>query len=293
MNNVLRLLGLTGAAGAAALAGEMSLSHCLLETPVIHLACDGLPTALEGLRILHLSDLHCRMWGKSHRRLLEAACGLDPQLVVMTGDMIDRVEDDFGVIWDLCGQLSRRWPVFFAPGNHEQRLSSANRSLLYEGMEAMGVTVLLNQKQELAFGDGRLTLWGLALSTRYERNYINGKNVDVTLTAADVNELLGKADPGVFHLLLAHNPLFFSAYRRWGANLTLSGHVHGGMVRLPGVGGLLSPERRFFPQYDGGLYGNSQRQMYVSRGLSGGPRFLNHPQLPLLVLHHTEKTEKA
>ena len=80
--------------------------------------------------------------------------------------------------------------------------------------------------------------------------------MDVTLTAADVNELLGKADPKSFHLLLAHNPLFFSAYRRWGANLTLSGHVHGGMVRLPGVGGLLSPERRFFPQYDGGLYGN-------------------------------------
>lgn len=151
----------------------------------------------------------------------------------------------------------------------------------------MGVTVLLNQKQELAFGDGRLTLWGLALSTRYERNYINGKNVDVTLTAADVNELLGKADPKGFHLLLAHNPLFFSAYRRWGANLTLSGHVHGGMVRCPGWEGFSLRSGAFFPQYDGGLYGNSQRQMYVSRGLSGGPRFLNHPQLPLLVLHHT------
>ena len=291
MNHGLRLLAMTGAAGAAALAGELALSHCLLETPVIHLRCDRLPHGLEGLRILHLSDLHCRTWGKGHRRLLGLAEELSPQLVVMTGDMIDRVEDDFGVIWDLCGQLSRRWPVFFAPGNHEQRLSHANRALLYEGMEAMGAQVLVNEKRELTFGGSRLTLWGLALSTRYERNYLTGKNVDVTLTTADMDALLGEADPKGFHLLLAHNPLFFPAYRRWGADLTLSGHVHGGMVRLPAAGGLLSPERRFFPRYDQGLYGDSRRQMYVSRGLSGGPRFLNHPHLPLLVLHRSRAGE--
>lgn len=113
------------------------------------------------------------------------------------------------------------------------------------------------------------------------------KSVEETLTAA-----LGKKDEDIFHILIAHNPIYFEEYVNWGADLTLSGHVHGGLVRLPFLGGLISPSVKLFPKYDAGKFTKDGKTMIISRGLgthSNMPRFLNPPEL--IVVHLTNTVD--
>jgi predicted MPP superfamily phosphohydrolase len=106
-----------------------------------------------------------------------------------------------------------------------------------------------------------------------------------------MKRLLDAFDTGRYGILLTHNPLCFPVYARWGADLTLSGHVHGGMIRLPILGGLLSPEREFFPKYSAGIYGEDDKKLLVSRGLGSGvfgARIFNIPEIPVITLHKVD-----
>lgn len=267
--------------GLAALAGWLCYSDAQLQITNYSVVSHKIPRAFHGYKILQLSDLHSKSFGKDNCKLLDAIHTINPNMVAITGDMVNRSDFDFEDFYKLAKTLARQYAVYYIVGNHEQRLSARNQQVLLAQLTTLGVTVLDNQKITLAKGNEAVHLYGMWCDLGYykfdekaKKQYFS-KNV--------VEESLGACDDG-YNILLAHNPLFFPAYANWGADLTLSGHVHGGTVRLPLVGGLLSPERTFFPKYSAGEYQYKGQKMIVSRGL-GDIRVGNPPELPVITLY--------
>ena len=259
--------------------------------PVIYkVPSPKLPAAFDGFRILHLSDLHSASFGKKNYRLLKAAESARPDIVVMTGDMVNGGEEHFSVFLHLAAALAGQWEVYYIMGNHEQTLKPRRQQDLLRALGNAGVHVLGNESVDLKRGDDRIRLYGMYSHMRYYRDLKHCFDRHAHFTATDLRELVGPADPDLYNILLAHNPLYFPSYAKWGADLTLSGHIHGGIIRLPVFGGLLSPEFKFFPRYDGGFFTWSGRCLEVSRGL--GNNFLwrinNPPELPLLILRRED-----
>lgn len=250
---------------------------------------EKIPQPFDGYRILQLSDLHGCSFGRNNCRLIEKIDSAAPDAVVMTGDMADRQTKNYKGVFSLSKTLCSRYPVYFVMGNHEQELLGDRRKAFLEGMRAQGIQILDNRSVCLERGAARVSLCGIRIPMKYYRACGRGKHRP-ELTAENVRRLLGNCESKGFSILLAHNPFYFDAYAGWGADLTLCGHVHGGMVRLPGRGGLLSPERKFFPQYSEGIYESKSypgRKMLVSRGLGSGARILNIPEIVVLTLIHS------
>lgn len=247
---------------------------------------EKVPPAFDGYTILQLSDLHGASFGRDNARIASRINRLSPDLVVMTGDMVSSWDTDFRAFLDLSAAVAKRHETVYILGNHEQALGRTHRDALIGGLKLAGVRVLENEKAALEKGGAAVSLYGLHYHLMYYRDASGALGDEIRLKPSSVSGLLGESDPKRFNILLAHNPLYFPVYTEWGADLTLSGHVHGGIVRLPFLGGVLSPERTFFPEYDEGRYVLSDKTLIVSRGLgnSVGIRVFNPPELVLITL---------
>lgn len=168
-------------------------------------------------------------------------------------------------------------------GNHEKRLSEYNRNLIIRKLEGFGVTILNEEKSIIKGREYVFNIYGIDLPLLYYRRKKNESfNIDGFL-----NKQMKKYTKEEFNILLAHNPLYFDYYSRYNADLILSGHVHGGMIRLPFIGAILSPERKFFPKYNSGVYEKNNRKIIVSRGLGQsklGIRLFNKPEIVSITL---------
>lgn len=228
-------------------------------------------------RLVQISDLHRRQFGEAQSRLIRAVAAAEPEIIVVTGDLISRSMTDFSGTEQLLRRLCALAPVYLVYGNHELDLPPQTEAEYRRMLSRSGVRLLDNEM----ISAGGITLCGLTLTAaHYCGGGPLGFRAAVRCRADDLARLFGKCPENT--VLLAHNPFFFEAYAGWGARLTLSGHIHGGIVRLPGVGGLLSPERRFLPQYDKGRYVRGRSEMIVSGGL-GKLRFCNPPEI--CVIH--------
>ena len=233
-----------------------------------------LPAAFEGLRIAHLSDIHANRFGEGDDRLLETLRALDPHLIAITGDLTD-ANGQIPRVTQLCAELTAIAPVYYVSGNHEWGTDEAYA--LFDALEQAGVTVLRNEYVTLTAGQARLVLAGV--------DDVNGP-YDMK-TPEQLMEEIRAAEGDACTILLAHRPEFFDQYAALGFDLVLSGHIHGGMVRLPLLGGLLAPGRDFFPEYDLGQFTSGGSTLIVSGGLSGVgafPRVFNPYDLPLITL---------
>ncbi len=231
-----------------------------------------LPEEFNGLRMVHLSDLHGKRYGRQNRKLIKAIYEEKPDLVVMTGDMADTSRGAVSRLLELSRRLTRRYPVYFVMGNHEQALRWPVQTRLLRQLKKTGVILLDNTCRQMRRGQGCINLYGLATPMVYYKDPLGEYERGIHFSVSDAKKLLGEIDGDHFNILLAHNPLYYPSYRDWGADLTLSGHIHGGIIRIPGKGGLLSPDLTFFPKYDGGLFTEKGRCLVVSRGL--GNHFL-------------------
>ena len=245
-----------------------------------------LPESFDGMRVLHLSDLHAKQFGKDNTALVRLCRRLSPDIICFTGDIFSRNETLEAVSAKLpfMKSLCDIAPTYYIRGNHENDADSIAEAF-EEGMRKIGVNVLRNEMTAFTRNGESITICGIELPRSCYRRE-NGSYRD--LTPASINmmkELIGDAPEG-YTLLLAHTPLPFGEYAEWGADLTLSGHVHGGIIRLFGTG-LLSPERRFFPRYTNGVYSiktdRAQHFMEVSAGL-GKFRINNPPSVTVCIL---------
>lgn len=224
------------------------------------------PGIAKKCRVVLLADLHNKQYGTDNQKLLDAIETASPDLILCAGDMMTSVPDtSTKPARKLVGYLAAKYPFYYSNGNHEYRIfhnvekfgdmGEKYRTFLRENK----VCLLENEKADLSsWGIG---IYGLDLPEEMYKKLDRG-----SLSAGKMEEMLGKPSAG-YNILLAHNPAFFETYADWGADLTLSGHVHGGVMRLPGIGGVLSTSFRLFPKYDGGLFEKEGRRMIISRGL--------------------------
>lgn len=232
---------------------------------------------LDGARIIHLSDLHGYQFGAGQEKLISMVAGEEPDLIVITGDMVDRRRPEPGPALELARGLVGLAPVCYVTGNHEWALSPEIRQALLDGLEEAGVVLLDDRTVTLELGGSSLVLMGLS---------------DRSLRAGEFAGQAETVTPDDPVLLLAHEPQFFEEYLATGATLVFSGHAHGGQVRLPWIGGLYAPGQGLFPALTAGLHTAGETTMVISRGLgnSGFPqRLFNRPEVVTLTLHAEDR----
>lgn len=268
--------------------GAMYYGNNYIDISRYNIASSKIPQAFNGFKILQLSDLHSKRFGKENRRLLEAIEREKPDVIVMTGDMVDSSEREFGIFLDLVRNLIR-YKIYFVEGNNETKLPEESNKELMKAMKEAGVNILNNSKMKLTRDGKHINLYGILYELRYYKEVHSGYSRKTYFSESNMTKSVGKCSNEEFNILLAHNPLYFESYAKWGADLTLSGHVHGGLIRVPGVGGLLSPERKFFPKYSEGQYEIVGKKLIVNRGLGGKiiiPRVFNKPEISVVTLNH-------
>ena len=255
------------------LASFLLFQNFSLQKEEYALLLSRLPESVQGLRVVHISDLHGRSFGENNARLLRKIQKAQPHIICITGDLFDE-NTDFSALAPFLRELPRLAPTFYVTGNHEWQVAERKNYLRY--MEALGIEVLENEH----------VLWA-------EDFVIAGVHdpcgpYDQKTPAELMAEIRREAGNDAFVLMLCHRNDGLKLWSELGADLVLSGHCHGGVVRLPFLGGVFASERKFFPEFDSGLYGQEQTLLYVSRGLgySNVPfRLLNRPQVSLLLLN--------
>lgn len=244
------------------------------------------------IRIAVIGDLHNRKFGEGNNRLVSAILGQYPDMVFCVGDMTvckPGKETKPETALALLKRLACDCPVYCINGNHEFRSKAYPRtypnvySKWVNGLRSGGVVLLEDEKTYIECNGVTLVLYGFELPLKYYK-----KRSREILPAEEIREHLGEPEEDRYNILLAHNPEYFESYALWGADLTLSGHLHGGSVRLPVVGGVISPGLRLFPKYDHGLYEKYAHKMVVTSGLgthSIAMRINNPPEVVVLELY--------
>ncbi len=240
-----------------------------------------IPYTFNNVKILQISDLHNKSYGDGNEKLINEIDKISPDYIFLTGDMVSSEDKDFTAFYNLASKIGEKYDCYYIIGNHEMDLSNEQRNSIYQTLESYDIKVLDNEMVELYREDEKINLYGMWYNPKF---YIKE---DFFLE--NMRTILGDSEEG-FNILLTHNPDDFSVYATWGADLIFSGHVHGGMIRLPFIGGIISPNRTLFPKYDSGIYSQNESIMMVSRGMSRGAtgiRIFNQPELVVMTLYNS------
>lgn len=244
---------------------------------------EKIPAVFDGFVLCQVSDVHNEARGEGNAALLRALREAAPDLICITGDFLDSRRTDLDFALELAGQLAEIAPAVYVTGNHEARLKDL--SALEAGLAARGVQVLRDDWTPLARGGEEIALLGLD-----DPGFAAGE--DWTLaegldqTQARLSALLAQAGDR-FSLVLSHRPELLPAYAEAGADLVLSGHAHGGQVRLPGIGGLFAPGQGILPRLTSGVHARGETRLVVSRGLGNSAfplRVFNPPEIVTVTL---------
>ncbi len=267
---------------------ESARECALLKTTTYNIYTKGIFSKERPVKIALLSDLH-NCFSNKGKKIIDIVKREKPDLIILAGDMLlshsDQLENNkktAGLINNLC-ELA---PVYFGMGNHETAVSEESRfkHLWSRFSEELSdkVVLLRNSSADINIDEKKINIYGLELQKKYYKRFSNLKP-----TKEEIDKLIAKNDSGDYNILIAHNPDFFETYADWGADLILSGHNHGGMVRIPGLGGIISPKPVIFPKYDYGLYRRNDTIMIVSGGMGSHSvkiRINNKPELVILKL---------
>ena len=242
---------------------------------------DGVTESFDGYKILHISDLHNKEFGSNQNRLLSKIEMTDPDIIVITGDLIDSNHTDIDVAMELINGAITIAPIYYVSGNHEA--SSGLYSNLKSKMENVGVVVLDDQKIEVFHGNESIDIIGLLDPT------FSGSD---SLEYGDDTEILNllntlSEDNTNLKILLSHRTELFDLYSDSDVDLIFSGHAHGGQFRLPFIGGLFAPGQGFFPELTEGIHTRNNVSMIISRGLGNSivpVRIFNRPELIVVTL---------
>ena len=251
-----------------------------LEVNDFEIVSDRIPQGFDGFRIAQVSDLHNARFGEDNAKLIEMLSQTEPDIIVLTGDLIDSRNTDVETALDFARQAVEIAPVYYVSGNHEARVTAYMD--LKMGLVSAGVIVLENQKVEITRGQEHITLIGID-DPSFQESYLFGDAAGVT---EQVIGDLQEASDG-YTILLSHRPELFDVYVATGMDLVFSGHAHGGQFRLPFIGGLVAPNQGFFPEYDAGQFTEEKTTMIVSRGVGNSiipVRVNNRPEIVVVTL---------
>ena len=253
-----------------------------LEVNEYEIVSDRIPEAFAGFRIAQVSDLHNKDFGEGYGQLLTLLSQINPDIIVVTGDLIDSRQTDLDVALEFAWQAGKIARVYYVSGNHEARVPEYED--LKTGLVKAGVVILENQKVEITREGESINLMGIE-DPSFQEDYLFGDSESVARQA--IENLQNESDG--YTILLSHRPELFDLYVETEMNLVFSGHAHGGQFRLPFVGGLVAPNQGFFPKYDAGQFTEENTTMIVSRGVGNSIipiRFNNRPEIVLVTLRN-------
>lgn len=259
---------------AAAAAFLIKDSRDDLEISRYEVKSQKLPESFDGFKIVQLSDLHGAEFGEDGMELVEKVKELEPDIIALTGDFVTD-EGDLAAVEKLAARLVKLCPVYFISGNHEfgSGLAVKVRNIL----ERAGVKYLSNEYLTISRGEDEILLGGVEDPLAY---------ADM-LSPDELAQKMNDAAPDAFKILLGHRNYWMTEYPELPVDLIFCGHAHGGLVRIPGVGGLIGTDRRLFPDFDAGEYNNGRYTLIVSRGLGNSvsiPRIFNRPEIVCVEL---------
>lgn len=266
-----------------------------LEVTSYNIQSDKIPKDFDKTKFVVLTDLHNNSFGRSNQRLINRIYRINPDFILIAGDMmVGQKDSEYSVARSLILQLAKTFPIYYSYGNHEQRAMgrTSDTKILpnpyfieyKKSLEKQGVKFLLNESAAIQRHGKAIKITGIMIDQKYFKKFKK-----ITMEPEYLPKLAGELEKQYFNILLAHNPDYFRSYAEYGADLTISGHLHGGIVRLPFFGGLLSPQYRLFPKYDSGEYHEQGKTLLVSRGLGMHTikvRVWNRPELMVFTLNH-------
>ncbi|MFP3846962.1 metallophosphoesterase [Priestia filamentosa] len=239
-----------------------------------------LPESMEGFKIVQLSDLHSKNFGRNQSVLVQKVNELKPDLIVFTGDLVDSKRYKEKVSLILMKELVEIAPTYFVTGNHEW--GSGKFVSLESKLNDIGVQVMRNTADAITIGNDKAYIIGID-----DPPQMNNRHAEQSLTRETIENSTKKLEDGYFKIFLSHRPEMFPLYSKYGFDLVFSGHAHGGQFRIPFVGGLIAPNQGLFPKYTAGKYVSDNTTMIVNRGLGNSIipiRMFNRPEIVLVTL---------
>lgn len=253
---------------------------------------EKIPTEFNGFKIVQLSDFHSKGYKETTEKIITKINNINPDIVVMTGDMISWELENIDEFNKLIKEVCAKFPVYYINGNHEQ-LAQILKKSEYDNfiteIKELGVVIINNSYIEVIKKDQSIRLYEIDIPLDDSTGlYITEEQIEDNY----VENILSEIDSEKFNILLAHNPLFIDEYSKWGADLVLSGHIHGGIIRIPLINkGIISPEKELFPKYDAGDFKVGDTIMIVNRGIGSSSfdlRIFNSPEISVITLKNKQ-----
>ena len=225
----------------------------------------------DGFKVVHISDLHNKRFGKKNSRLIKLIREQSPDIIVISGDIADSRHTDIGAAVEFVSEASGVAPVYYTTGNHECRFSSEKLDRLISGIQTAGGFVLSDETAVIDCNGEKLYITGLA---------------DSSLHSDILDDIMPQATESI-SLLISHQPQYIDLYTKSGADIPFCGHAHGGQFRIPGVGGFIAPGQGFFPKYTEGMHYRGESAVVISRGLGSSiipSRINNRPEVVVVTI---------
>lgn len=242
----------------------------------------NLPESFNGFRIVQVSDLHNTDFGD---RLINKISQAEPDIIVVTGDIIDFYSTDLPVAVEFAEKACEIAPVYYVTGNHEYRI--ADYGIFKTQLEKAGVEILEGETVEINRNGEKISLTGIDDTTFFGSEILNEQYI---MFSKKLKSLAENADEAT-NILLSHKPEYFELYAECGFDVVFCGHAHGGQIRLPFIGGIYTPDQGFFPEYAEGVHTSGKTNMVISRGLGNSLfplRVFNRPEIIVCNLGETK-----
>lgn len=255
--------------------GFYYLNNTWLQVSKYNVLLKQLPQQMNGLKVVQISDLHDAKFGNNQERLIEQVSEQKPNIIVLTGDLVDRHNYDLPRSLAAVKGFVKIAPTYFVDGNHEISLNKEKE--IHGALEKLGVTVLDNEAVDFTWNNNLISIVGIS-------DPLSGEKTEDMLSKA-----LHKVPKGRFTLLLAHRSEYAAEYAKYGVDIVFTGHAHGGQVRIPGLGGMIDHQGNLFPDYLDGVVKTGNTEQVISRGLGNSlfpARIFNRPEIVVTQLNN-------
>lgn len=235
-----------------------------------------LPNNFNNFKIAHISDVHSKIFGKDNKAVINKIKKIKPDIVIMSGDIIDKREENIEGFINNYKEIYNNYPTYYSIGNHERSLGYIKYKKYIELLKDLGVKVIINGSEKISIGNEHIVI--SALKFRYN---MQTKELTEEKFVKYMKKKLNTIDKSEYNILISHDPENFKMYKKLNVDLIFSGHIHGGLIRIGNIG-LLSPRRKFFPKYSYGKNVEQGTTIITSSGMGDATipiRLFNRPEI--------------
>lgn len=265
-------------------AGLIYISVNVLKVKRYTVENSKLPKDFDGLKIVHISDVHSKIFGKDNSGVINRVLKINPDIVIMSGDIIDKREKDIEKFISMYKTIYEKYPTYYSIGNHERNLGWKKYKKYLKRLQSCGVHVIINGSEKLNKNNSHITINALKFRENMQPKVLTSEKEEEFVSY--MRKKLKDLNTQDFNILISHDPENFKMYKKLGVDLVFSGHVHGGLIRIGKIC-LLSPRRTFFPKYSYGKTTEENTTIITSSGMGKATlpiRLFNRPEIVEITL---------